>query len=304
MKHQHEPASYWHTFGAHEPALTIAPGDRVTTSTADAFGHDASGEAVSEPSNPLTGPFYVEGAEPGDTLAVRLDSITPNRDSGISLTAITPSLVEPTFVAELPLREQITWSLDREAGYATLQLPGATPPELTVPIAPMLGCIGVAPARGEAISSLRAGAHGGNMDYRHMRAGVTLYLPVLVPGALLFVGDGHAGQGDGEPIPTGIETSMDVEFTVDLERSRRIRWPRGENADAIFALGNARPLTQALQHATTELLRWLLEDFEIDMTAANHLIGQCVEYDLASVHAYSMVAKLPKSVLPARRAAT
>ncbi len=124
----------------------------------------------------------------------------------------------------------------------------------------MLGCFGVAPPGGQAISTATSGQHGGNMDYRGFVSGVTVYFPVFVPGALLLVGDGHAIQGDGEISGTGIEISFDVRFTVDLLKGKQIHWPRGENEAYIFTVGNARPLDQALQHATTEMVRWLQDD--------------------------------------------
>ena len=137
------------------------------------------------------------------------------------------------------------------------------------------------------------------MDYRGFIDGVTVYFPVFVHGALLHVGDGHATQGDGEIVGTGIEISMDVKFTVRVIKGKRIRWPRGDNGQYIFTVGNARPLDQALQHATTEMLRWLQEDYELDATSASLLLGQCVEYDVGNVFdpAYTMVCKIRKALL-------
>jgi acetamidase/formamidase len=139
------------------------------------------------------------------------------------------------------------------------------------------------------------------MDYRGFTAGVTVYFPVFAPGALIFVGDGHAVQGDGEIVGTGIETSFDVQFTVHLLKRKRIGWPRGENADYVFTVGNARPLDQAVQHATTEMLAWLEQDYGLDAVAASLLLGQCVEYDVGNVFdpAYTMVCKVPKRFLGA-----
>ena len=309
MEHHFEPELYHSTFGPHEPALRIAPGDRVVTSTADAGGADRSGETVAPRGNPLTGPFYVEGAEPGDTLVVRLERIYPNRTHGFTSRRIASHLVEPDYVRELPPPPatpedwRVTWQVDLDAGSATLDDDSLTAP-LTVDLRPMLGCIGVAPPRGQAISTATSGPYGGNMDYRGFVAGVTAYFPVFEAGALLFVGDGHAVQGEGEIVGTGIEISMDVEFTVELHKDHQISWPRGENETHIFTAGNARPLDQALQHATTEMLRWLAADYGLDSAAASHLMGQLVEYDVGNVFdpAYTMVCKLAKAVLPARAA--
>jgi amidase len=137
------------------------------------------------------------------------------------------------------------------------------------------------------------------MDYRGFREGVTVYLPVFVEGALLHVGDGHATQGDGEIVGMGTEVSLDVQLTVDLKKQRRINWPRGESDGFVFTVGNARPLDQALQHATTEMMLWLDEDHGLDIVAASTLLGQCVEYDVGNVFdpAYTMVCKVPKRTL-------
>lgn len=302
--HHFQPTHYHVTLGSHEPVLRIADGDTVMTTTVDAGGRDARREQVTPGGNPQTGPFYVEGAEPGDTLVLHLDRLTPNRTYGYTSAMVAPNVVDPDYTPELPWPPKGEWAtaewyVDAAAGTATLVKPETALGKLALPLAPMLGCFGVAPARGQAISTATSGEHGGNMDYRGFVGGVTVYFPVFVPGALLCVGDGHALQGDGEIAGTGIEISFDVQFTVRLIKGRRIGWPRGENADYIFTVGNARPLDQCVQHATTEMLRWLQEDYGLDAVGANILMGQCVEYDLGNIFdpAYTMVCKLPKRVL-------
>jgi acetamidase/formamidase len=163
----------------------------------------------------------------------------------------------------------------------------------------MLGCFGVAPSGGQAISTATSGPHGGNMDYRGFCEGATVYFPVSAPGALVFVGDGHAVQGDGEIVGTGVETSFDVQFSVDLLKDKEIHWPRGENAEYIFTVGNARPLDQCIQHATTEMFRWLQEEYGLDPRGASILLGQAVEYDLGNVfdQAYTMACRLSRRLL-------
>jgi amidase len=297
--HHFQPTDYHTAIGPFEPVLRIGDGDTVVTTTVDAFGKDASDTLVTPRGNPQTGPFYIAGAEPGDTLLVQLDQIVPNRVIGYSGSVVAPNVVEPSFVRELPERELAEWRVDNECATATLIKPETKLGNLTIPLTPMLGCFGVAPPRGQAISTATSAEHGGNMDYRGFVPGVTVYFPVFVSGALLHVGDGHATQGDGEIVGTGIEISMQVQFTVQVIKGKRIRWPRGENAEYIFAVGNARPLDQAVQHATTEMLRWLKEDYKLDATAASLLLGQCVEYDLGNVFdpAYTMVCKLRKALL-------
>ncbi len=300
--HDFEPTQFHGTLGSHDPVLQIADGDMVRTTTLDAGGRDASGEQRVELGNPQTGPFFVAGAEPGDSLVVHLDKIWPNRDSAGSSTSVAANVVDPDYVPELPATREgrlvAEWAIDREAGTATLLLPTRLG-RLTLELAPMLGCFGVAPAQGEAISTATSGPHGGNMDYRGFGPQVTAQFPVFVPGALFFLGDGHALQGDGEIVGTGLEISMDVEFTVSVLKGKRSSWPRGESEDSIFTVGNARPLDQALQHATTEMLRWLQQDYGLDAVSASTLLGQCVEYDVGNVFdpAYTMVCKLAKRFL-------
>jgi acetamidase/formamidase len=302
--HHFQPDHYYTTLGSHEPVLHIATGDTVITTTVDARGNDHRNESVAERGNPQTGPFYIEGAEPGDTLVLHLDRLTPNRTYGFTGATVAPNVVDPDYVTSLPWspegkRQLAEWHVDAEAGMATLVKPETKLGQLKLPLAPMLGCFGVAPYGGQAISTATSAEHGGNMDYRGFVSGVTVYFPVFVPGALLHVGDGHAVQGDGEIVGTGIEISFEVQFTVQLIKGKRIYWPRGENADYIFTVGNARPLDQCVQHATTEMLRWLQEDYGLDPVGANILMGQCVEYDLGNIFdpAYTMVCKMPKRVL-------
>jgi acetamidase/formamidase len=302
--HRFEPTRYYTAMGTYEPVLHIQDGDTIITTTVDASGRDARNEEVAPRGNPQTGPFYVEGAEPGDTLVVKLDRIVPNRPTGWSGSVVAPNVVDPHYVPTLPRSEEgswirADWDIDAAAGTATLAAPATKLGRLTLPLEPMLGCFGVAPARGQAISTATSGEHGGNMDYRGFISGVTVYFPVAVAGALLFVGDGHALQGDGEIVGTGIEISMDVQVTVHVQKGKRIVWPRGENSDYIFTVGNARPLDQCVQHATSEMLRWLQEDYQLDAVGANLLMGQCVRYDLGNIFdpAYTMVCKMPKQLL-------
>ena len=297
--HHFQPTHYHTAIAAHEPVLRIADGDTVITTTVDAMGRDASGEQITPGGNPQTGPFFIEGAEPGDTLVLRLDRLTPNRDTGVSATVLAPNVVDPSFARELPEGQPAEWRINHGGKTATLATPVAGLAGFTLPLATMLGCFGVAPPRGQAISTATSAEHGGNMDYRGFKEGVTVYLPVFVPGALFHLGDGHAVQGDGEIVGTGIEISLDVQFTVGLRKGKRIGWPRGENADYLFTAGNARPLDQALQHATTEMVRWLGDDYGLDTRAASTLLGQCVEYEVGNVFdpAYTMICKAPKRVL-------
>ena len=295
------PEIFHNVLGALEPVARFANGERVIVETVDAWGFDKLGVRRQTPPNPMSGPFYVEDAEPGDTLAVRIEAMSANRDEGWTFGPTAPNVVDPAFVASLPKRERVLWRLDREAGTARLIEPPAALARFEVAFAPMLGCFGVAPPLGQAISTATSGAYGGNMDYRRFGPGTTAYFPVFAPGALLFLGDGHFCQGDGEIVGTGIETSFEVELTVTVQKGRKIGWPRGETEDCLFTLGNARPLDSALQHATTEMIGWLGQDYGLDPLAASHLLGQTVRYDVANVFnpAYSVACRLDKRVLAA-----
>ncbi len=300
--HQFAPTHYFTTIGSHEPVLRIQSGDTVITSTVDARGQDITSQQITKAGNPMTGPFYIEGAEPGDTLVIRLDKLTPNRSYGWTRKMIAPNVVDPDYVPRLPWSPPGTpdlarWEVDTAAWTATLTEPADTKlGNLTLPLNPMVGCFGVAPAGGQAISTATSAEHGGNMDYNGFVQGVTVYFPVFVPGALFHIGDGHATQGDGEIVGTGIEISFDVQFTVELRKGKRIGWPRGENEEYIFTCGNARPLDQCVQHATTEMSRWLQEEYGLDAVGAHLLMGQAVKYDLGNIFdpAYTMVCKVPK----------
>jgi len=219
---------------------------------------------------------------------LRVDILTmrPIRATGWTRASLAQNVVDPDFVANLPPPVRSTWAIDANAGSVTLQ----DAPQgfaLTLPMAPMIGCLGVAPAGGQAISTATSAEHGG-----------TVWFPVSAPGALFFLGDVHALQGDGEIVGTGIETCFEVTIRLTVEK-KRITWPRGQTERDIFTIGNARPLDQALQHATTEMARWLAQDFGLDIVAASHLLGQTVRYDIGNVFdpAYTVACRLNRSHL-------
>jgi amidase len=303
--HRFLPDKYFNTYSfAHPPALRIKSGDRVVTKTIDAAGTDWNGKSVATGPNPQTGPFYVEGAEPGDMLIVTVEKIDTNRAMAYSSSLLAPYAVDPGAIAARVDREprRVTWTIDKTRGVATLDQADVQPGGIELPLRPMLGCIGVAPARKEAISTATPGAFGGNMDYAWMTAGVKLMLPVYEPGALLFLGDGHARQGEGEVAGTGLETSMDVEFSVQLVKNKAIGWPRLETETHVMVLGSARPLLEAFQHATTELQRWLTADYGLTERGAQTFMGQATEYEIANVvdPSFTVVAKIRKTLLPRR----
>jgi acetamidase/formamidase len=242
----------------------------------------------------------VEGAYPGDVLAVKLNNIWPNRGHGFCRPKIAANVLEPGHDSGVTDLDTFNFLLDFDSNTARIENPSEGLKDLLVPISPMIGCFGVAPDRGQAISTATSGPHGGNMDYRGFESGVTAYFPVFVEGALFHIGDGHAWQSDGEILGTGIEISMDVSFTLTVIPKVEIFWPRGQNENFIFTAGNVRPLDEALQHSTSEMLRWLVSDYGLSWADANIMLGTYVQYDVGNVFdpAYTMICKIPKSVLP------
>ena len=301
--HQFMPTQFHRQFsGSIQPALHINPGDTVQTKCIDAGGVDDKGEHRSVGGNPLTGPFYIEGAIPGDTLVVRLNRVRLNRDTAaIHNDTVVGSAIDPYYFRDLKRIKDFdsSWKLDRGAGMATLAKPTDRLKGFKVRLQPMLGCIGVAPSGRQAFRSGNLGPYGGNMDYNQVREGTTLYLPVFQPGALLFVGDGHATEGDGELTGNALETSMDVEFTVDLIRGKSLGQPRAENAEFVMVSGIAGSLNEALQMATTGMSRWLESEYKLNPGEIAMVLGSSMRYDVAEVvdPQVHIVAKLPKNLL-------
>jgi len=297
-----EPTQFEHFFSdATPPVLHLNAGDTVKTWSVDAGGTDAKGVRRTSGGNPLTGPFYIEGALPGDTLVIHIDHLRLNRDTAISSPLIVSSALNPGYVEE---RKRIDdydadWKLDRENGFASLLKPTDTMKAYKVPLSPMLGCVGVAPPGGQRYRSGYLGSFGGNMDYNQVKEGVTIYLPVSVPGALLFVGDGHALQGAGELTGNALETSMDIEFTVNYMVGNAPPNPRMENSDYLMASGIAGSVDEAFRGATTNLVRWLETRYKLNAAEVSSVVSTAVVYDVAEVvdPQVHVVAKIPKSVL-------
>jgi amidase len=288
--------------GTIPPALHINPGDTVRTSTVDAGGRDATNKRRSNGGNPETGPFYVEGAMPGDTLVVHFNRIRLNRDSAESGDRIVGSALNSGYIEDAKYDEKFSseWKLDRENGFAMLAKPSEHLKNFKVKLQPMLGCVAVAPPDKQTFRAGWLGGWGGNMDYNGIREGVTVYLPVNQPGASLFVGDGHATQGDGELTGDALETSMDVEFTVNVISGEGMSGgPRAENDEYIMALGIAGSLPDALRQATTSLARWLEHDYKLTPNETAMVLGSSMRYEVAEVvdPQVNVVAKVSKAVL-------
>jgi len=307
-----KPQRYYETFAAHPPAARLHPGDTIITKLLDSRGRDETGKLIHDGDNVLTGPFYIEGAEPGDTLVVRLDQVRLNRDWGwngvrINLDALAPNSIEGLESAQCcdewlqpGRRNALKWMLAPPSGAVRPSRALGDKVNLEFASHPSIGCIGVAPPIQQAISSGPMGSHGGNLDYNHMDEGATVYLPVFVKGAFLMVGDGHAGFGDGELLGQGTETSMNVRFTVNLKKGYRIQWPRVEHTGYLETLG-ATPgaLERGFREAISEMLRWLRQDYGLSQQEAHTLLAMSTELKVASWFGTAL-CKLPKDKLPPR----
>jgi amidase len=313
--HRVIPDVYYRTFSHTNPvAKRIRPGDIVSTQTLDSGGQDLKDAHRAEAGNPLTGPFYIEGAEPGDAIAVTLHKVRLNRNWGytayrLGLISLTPEAVERVYsdqykpdLVRKGRANIVPWDIDLAKQTVRLREPVSARTKLEFPARPMLGCLGVAAPGDFAPTSGPAGSYGGNLDYNRVVEGATVVLPVYHPGALLFMGDGHAVMGDGEATGTGVETSMDVEFTVSVRKKAKVSGPRVETPDYIISVG-AQPefqssLDRALQLATTDMVRWLVDDYGLEPWAAHMLIGAAAQYDVATVQG-TMALRLARSQIGA-----
>ncbi len=300
--HDFTPSDYANTFSAERaPALVIWPGDSVQTRTLDSGGVDEHGVTRALFGNPQVGPFFVAGAEPGDTLAITIRSLKLNRDYADSLDGIVGRLKTPRIATETAtLGKPVRWELDRVRGMARPQGASGALEHFQIPVKPMLGGLAVAPSFGyPAFSTGDAGDFGGNMDFNAVVEGNTVYLQVQQPGALLYVGDGHALQGDGETSQWALETSLDVVLKVELIKKQSIATPRVESPTQIMTLGQAGSSDDALRLATSGMLQWLRQSHGLDMSQATQVLGVAVQYSVVNLAGRSVgvAAKIDKSVL-------
>jgi acetamidase/formamidase len=297
-----EPKEFYTNYSAAiAPVLHVFPGDTVRTSTVDSGGLDTTLTRHSPGGNPETGPFYIEGALPGDTLVVHLNKVRLNRDTARSGSRVSLRAVTPAWAVNAKYSEGFSseWKLDLAAGTARLANPTARMRDYTVPLLPMLGCLATAPAGGQSFRSVDLGPFGGNMDYNQITEGATLMLPVFQPGALFFLGDGHAAMGDAELTGGALETSLDVEFKVELIEGSATAFPRLVNQDYLMSMGIAGSLIDALQAATAQLAEWLAADYHLNDSEIAIVLGTVLKYDVAEMvdPQINVVAKLPKTAL-------
>lgn len=280
------PDGWFNAFTAEaEPVLFIRPGEIISTQTIDSGGVDAAGVTRALYGNPQTGPFFVLGAEPGQMLAVRIRKLSLNRDWADSLSGLVGRALTPGMAANGAGRsERVRWRLDRAAGMARLENPPERLKDYVVPVRPMLGGLGVAPDFGfQPFSAGDTGRFGGNIDFNGLGEGATVYLPVYQPGALLFLGDGHALQGDGEVTQWALETSLDVEFSVQLLPARPMSGPRIETEEGITTIGQDGSLDEALKQATSGMIQWLAQDYGLTPAESSLILGTAAQYRVVTL---------------------
>ncbi len=282
-----------------DPVARVKPGEIVTISTWDAYGgvinpdrtfQQAVDAGISGALNPVTGPLYIEGAMPGDTLAVKILDIELPEWGGSS---IIPgfgalegwmNLMEP--------RTKISYIKDNRITYTS-----DTGREIEFEAQPFIGTIGVSP-KFEAITTLAPGAYGGNMDCSDVKPGNMLSLPVNHEGALFGLGDVHAVQGDGEICGTAVEihAKVSLEFQVVKET---IAWPRIESEDMIMTVCSAKPLEDAARLASRELINWMVSDYGWNRDDAYMFLSLVMRMRIAQIvdPLYTVVAKIPKKLL-------
>jgi acetamidase/formamidase len=303
--HEFTPNVFYNAFAATTvPVLRVSSGDSIHTTTIDAAGTDEKGVRRGEAGNPQTGPFYIESAEPGDTVAIRITRLRLNRDWAISTDTISNRAVTPALAVRMNDRGQfVRWRLDLQRGMAMRQDAPANLAQYTVPLAPMLGCIGLAPANAEPPDTGEFGVWGGNLDFNGIVEGTTVFLPVSVPGGLLYLGDGHAAQGDGELSNNGLETSMDLMLRVELLSRQSIPGPRVESSTHLMVLGLSGSLDDSLRQATTNMVEWLMASYSLTFPEVSQVLGTAAEYTVSVIVGKNagMVIKVRKDRLQSLR---
>jgi acetamidase/formamidase len=299
--HQFVPTDLYATYsGSLKPALTIFPGDTVHTWTADAGGVDANG-IRHRGGDSAVGPFYIEGALPGDTLVVHFLKVRTNRPLARQGTRINAHAVTAAYLVSAKYDPDFSgeWTLSADKGIATLARPSEHLKGYSVPMKPMIGCISVAPPGEEQYRGGDLGPFGGNLDYNENIEGTTVYLPVYHRGALFGIGDGHAAMGDGEVTGSALETSLDVDFSVDVIRDDASVQPRAETKDYLISFGVSGSVPESIQIATAQLAAWVKKDYKLSDSEVAILFGATLKYDITELvdAKYNVVAKIPKSIL-------
>jgi amidase len=281
------PTRYYSRFSAAVPvALHILPGDTILTETIDCTGidKDSKRRASTDMGNPLTGPFYVEGASEGDVLAVTFHHIAFNRNYAVCTEYFHPRSLPAAITKQFENKSiESRWDIDARNGIITPDKRYQHLKNYKVHTAPFPGCVGVAAKNDIEINSEDAGVTGGNLDFNRITEGSTVYLPVYHQGAFLYVGDGHAAQGDGELNWSALETSLDLSFSVQVIKNKKIGYPRIDDDVYFITVGLDSSLDNAFKIATKGLLDWLIVDYHLTIEEATQVMGSSVEYKITEV---------------------
>jgi acetamidase/formamidase len=295
VKHLPIGPLYYEFSRHHEPRLRIRAGETVVVATEDALSGQIRSDADRRDktkvpySNPLTGPIAIEGAKPGDVLAVTIGAIRPTIGQCATRTADPKQLCEwlgtdcPHGTHVCPIRDGlIHWS-----------------DSVTIPYAPMLGCIGTAPDWGSPTTG-PAGPHGGNLDIIETAPGSTVYLPVFVAGGRLYLGDAHAAMGHGELSATGLEMPAETTITVDLIKAKRLSWPRIESPGEIMAVVSGCPMERSIAQAYAQLILWMEAEHGWDRWRAYDLLTHVGRISVGYYGLGTVAAKVEKRHLAGR----
>lgn len=285
---QFKPTIYYNNFSHKFPAvLKVQQGDTIKSESVDAGGIDKNGEQMAKRGNPVTGPFFIDGALPSDIVAITLTSVSLNRDNATTVGGFVKRSLPMDAMQEVYGRNArlVKWKLDTISGYATPLFDNEHLRNFKVLLTPFMGCLGIAaPLESKAPLTYFADEYGGNMDFYKVTKGATIYLPVFHEGALLYIGDGHALQGDGELNGDALETSMDFAFVAKVIKGEpKIAFPRIEDSEYIISMAMDKTLEQALKKATLGLLEWLQKDYNLTLVEASQVIGTSIEYRIPTL---------------------
>ena len=283
-----KPTVYYNNFSQKfPPALVVHQGDTIKSESVDAGGFDKKGERIAKRGNPLTGPFYIDSAAAGDIVAITLTNVSLNRDYATTVEGFVKRSLPMETIKEVYGRNAklVKWTLDIKNGFAIPDFAHEHLESFKIPLRPFLGCVGLAaPQESKEPLTYFADVYGGNMDFYKITHGATIYLPVFHEGGLLYLGDGHAAQGDGELNGDALETSMDFAFVARVIKGKpQIKFPLIEDSEHIIAMAMDKTLEQALKKATLGLLEWLQISYNLTLKEATQVIGHLIEYRIPTL---------------------
>lgn len=299
-----KPTVYYNSFSNKHPvALKIQQGDTVHSQSVDAGGFDKSGREVAKKGNPVTGPFFIDGAKRGDIIAITLIRVALDRDYASTVQSFLPRSLPMNVIREVYGRNatRVTWRFNSNKTMASPEPAYENIPDFAVRLTPFLGCVSVAaPPEDKEPLTYSAGRYGGNMDFKRVSEGATIYLPVFHDGALLYFGDGHAAQGDGELNGDALETSMEFSFVARLiKNTPNLEFPRVEDSHYMAAMGMDNTMEEALKKATLNLLQWLQQEYGLSLKESTQVMGTLIEYRIPTIASpkFEIAAMIKKEYL-------